>query len=57
MFLGHSEDTGWSALRVTVMVFAAFFGIGFVARAIRAVIQRRRFARIAAVAEAPDRGG
>jgi len=54
VFLGRSEATGWSAFRIAVVVFAAFFGLGFLARAIRAAFQRRRFARIAAGAERSD---
>ncbi|TNF33919.1 MAG: hypothetical protein EP329_07795 [Deltaproteobacteria bacterium] len=53
VYLGRSEVTGWSAFRVAVVIFAAFFGLGFLARAIRAFVQRRRFARLAQA----DRGG
>ena len=49
VYLGQSEATGWSAFRITVVLFAAVFGLGFLARAIRAFVQQRRFARIAEI--------
>jgi|GEM_PF-1974517 len=59
VYFGQSEKLGWSEFRVVVVVIAALFGLGFLARAIRAAVQRRRFARIGAIerADAGDGSG
>jgi len=43
----ETAATGWSAFRIPVVVLAGFSGRGFLARAIRAFVQRRRLTRIA----------